>query len=269
LKNIIRNFIREPLVHFLLLGAFIYLFYSLNAVDKNAPVQNQKQEISLGKNEINELKRSYASEFHQKPDASILSALIKKALEKKILLQEAYGLELYKNDTKIDNILLKKMHFILNSTASQTQPDESELKAYYTQHIKDYSQRKNISFYLIHFDSLSKKAQKDFYELLQKSSNFSAYKEIKKQTKEQIRSRFGNYFTTTIFQAKKEKWLPALPSKKGLEFVYLVDYDTLEPYPFEEVQERVLQDFQTQRRAKSRQKTLKQMQNSYAIRVQK
>lgn len=256
-------------MHFLLLGGFIYLFYSLNAEDQTVTPKQPQQQIFISQSEISELKRSYENEFHQKPDARTLSALVKQAIEKKVLLQEAYGLELYKNDKEIEKILLKKMHFIINAPASQTQPDETQLKAYYQTNIKDYSQRESISFCTIHFDSLSKKAQEDFYQILLRSEQKPACNLEKKQSKEQIEKKYGNYFTNKIFQAKKATWLPALPSKTGIEFVYINEYETKEPYPFEEVEERVYQDFQTQQKQENYKKTRKQMRSSYTIQVQK
>lgn len=269
MKNIIRNFIKEPLVHFLLLGGLIYFFYSLNAVKQTISPQQQKQQISLDKSEINELKRNYEHKFHQTADKKMLSSLYKNAIKKKILLQEAYKLELYKNDKNIEKILLKKMHFIINAAASQTQPDETQLKDYYTKNIKDYAKRENISFCIIHFESLSNNAQKDFYQLLRQSNDFTACKQENNQTKKQLIQKYGNYFANKIFQAKKGAWLPAVHSKNGLEFVYISDYKTQTPYPFEEIEERVLRDYQTQYKSEKRKKVLQQMQSAYSINVDK
>jgi hypothetical protein len=256
-------------VHFLLLGGLVYFFYSLNAGHEAKPIQQTKQRIILHKNEINELIHGYEIEFHKKPNKEMLAALIQKAIEKKILLQEAYGLQLYKNDKEIENILLRKMHFIINAASAQTQPNETQLKAYYKENIKDYSKRKNITFCTIHFDTLSKKAQKDFYQLLQTSADITVCKRENKLTKKQIEQKYGNYLTNKIFRTKKDKWLPALPSKNGLDFVYIIGYETLSPYPFEEVEDRVLKDYQTQYKKQNHKKMLSQMQSTYVIKVQK
>ena len=262
-----KNIIKEPLVHFLVIGAVLYLFYTLNATDKPSSNAVQKQKIIITQSKIRQLKKNFTQEFAQTPSKTITQLLIEQEATKEILLNEAYKLQLYKEDKEIQKLLLQKMHFILNAATKQKEPTQKELLTYYQKHLKDYSKRSAISFYDIHFAQLSKEQRKTFYKLAARLKDFQAFQQLKEQTQQEIQERFGSLFLTRMQRLPKEVLSHAIPSKDGLEFVYITDYRVTEPYPFEDVEDRVYQDYLQAQKKMLYDKMLSSIKKSYDIEI--
>ncbi len=263
-----KNIIKEPLLHFLVLGALLYIFYTLNATDTQPKDVMQKATITLNKNNIEQLQKEFTQTFHRSPSPQMMQLLIKNEIQKEILLHEAYKLKLYKEDKAIQKLLLQKMHFILNAATKPKEPSEEQLHNYYTKHIKEFSQRENISFYAINFTSLTKEAQKKFYTLVKETSNFHDFKYYKQRTPQEIRKEFGTYFLQKILQLPKQTLSHAIATKNGIAFVYITDYNTTTPYSFDAVQERVYKDYLQEKKHLLLQKLLATFKKSYTVIVQ-
>jgi len=262
----VKNIIKEPLLHFLLLGAILYFFYTLNAVE-TTPNAVQKQQILITKEQIAQLEKEFIDEFGQTPCASVIELLIDQKATKEILLNEAYKLKLYKEDKEIQKLLLQKMHFILNAATEQKEPTQKELLRYYKEHIKDYSKRQSISFYFIHFPHLSQEQRQAFYKLAASLKDFKDFQQLKEQTQQEIKERFGSLFLTKITRLRKKVLSHAIPSKDGLEFVYITDYSITDPYSFEDVEDRVYQDYLQEQKNERYDKMLSNIKKSYDLKI--
>jgi len=266
LKTTIQKFLHEPLVHFLIFGGCIYIYYQIISPNQVETAQAfQKQKVVLNKEEIAKLQQDYEQEFHKTPNPTILTLLQQQLYRKKVLLKEAYALQLYKNDKKIDALLLQKIDFILQKQESAKDIDESDLQKYYHKHIQDYSHRKSISFLHIHFANLTQKEQNKIYKLLQYAPKLKGVEKEIKRDKESLQKEYGNYFTQKLFRAKKGEWLPPIPTKKGYESVYILNYETGKPYPFEEVEDRVYKDFKSEQERKNHHQQMQKIMQRYEL----
>lgn len=266
MKTIFQKILHEPLIHFLLFGSAIYIYFQVTTPPQTETQQAfQKQKIVLNKTEIENLQNQYQTQFHQKPNKELLKLLIDQRYKEKALLKEAYALQLYKNDKAIDKILLQKMHFILQKQQSPKDIDEKELYHYYKKHIQDYSQRENISFLHIHFNNLNTKQKEELYKLLHFAPPIKTAPKESHMTKDTIVSKYGTYFAKKLFLATKSHWLPAIATKDGYEFVYILNYQTAKPYPFADVEDRVYNDFKKAQELKNYQQQLKKLHKRYEL----
>jgi len=264
----LKNIIKEPLLHFLLLGGLLYYFYTLNAVDEISPI-NKKEVISLSKEKIKHLIKKFEKEYDVRVTKNIVSLLILKEQEKDVLLKEAYKLQLYKDDKKIDDILLKKMDFIINAEANTKEPTEEILQKYYEQNLNDYSQREAMSFYIIEFHHLLKQKGEQFYTFIKNLKDFHTLKQLKNKTPQKLKETYGFYFTDKITKLKKNSWSQALPTKNGLAFVYISDYRVSQPYLFDEVEDRVYEDYKKEQRELNHKKSMQTFESVYKFRIEK
>jgi len=258
--------VREPLLHFLLLGAILYLIYFAlqpQTQQKQLNTLQQSRSISIAKEELSLAQKEYEVLLGKQLDAKMQKALEKELYRKKVLLKAAEALKLSQNDPTIEKIVLQKMYAILNAKNDQTEPSELELEAFYKEHLKDYSKKESLSFSTVHFDKLSKEQAKSFYKLLQNSDPGDL--NLTKQTLsiELLNKKFGNYFTQQLLFAPKGAWLDAIPSKNGFEFVYIQDYTTTQAYPFEDVQDRVYRDLKKARQKENFDRELKRLYQLY------
>ena len=264
MKTVIYNVLREPLLHFLLLGTILYIIYSalqpqrekeqLKTLQQSHPVSISKEELSLNQ-------KQYELLFDK--NINIKEAVQKELYKKKVLLKAAEALKLTQNDPTIEKIVLQKMYAILNAKNKESEPSEVELEKFYKKHLKDYSKKESLSLFHIHIDKLTKEQVKRLYQLLQNTNPTELNLKKEQFSTDDLNKKFGKYFTQQLLIAPKGEWLDAIPSKNGSEFVYINDYTTTQAYPFEDVEERVYRDFKKARRKENLNKEFQRLYKLY------
>ena len=257
--NIIKKTLKEPLIHFLLLGSLIYLFY----IYTQESTQNIQEEITLQSYEIQALKDKYKKKNTKDINNEELEAYSEHALYEKKLLNEAYKLNLYKQSKEISQILLKQMKFIRHNKSLFKEPTEEELLTYYKKNIQEYAQIDKLSFSHIYFLNTKDKGIAKIYEIATtvgidpnkagyfgNASSISNY--LDDVTQDEIQKSFGKYFAKQLFSLKSGVWHKAIHSKHGVHLVYVRDKVTGEPYPFDDVLQRVYQDFLQEKQLKDK-----------------
>jgi phosphoenolpyruvate synthase/pyruvate phosphate dikinase len=254
---VISYIVREPLIHFLLIGGVIYLFFS-SAEEKKSNTTVVTHPIALSKDEVLQRQKEYEQLFQTKTDIQLEEAIRSQLYHKKLLLQAAKDLQLIESDPLIQKRLLEKMRAILHKKTEIEEPTEQQLYDYYKNHIQEYSKREKISLYRVHFDKLKQKEAAKLYKFLQNIEPQVLQLQQHNFTPQQLEEKFGSYLKKQILLAQKKEWLEAIPSKDGWEFVYIDGYTTKEPYSFEDVQGRVYRDYKED-----------QMQSSFEQEIQK
>jgi hypothetical protein len=245
--KILKIVFKEPLVNFLFLGAVLYIYYASVTKDENFSLV---QDIVITKQQQQQIKSISTNDV-------TYNALLLRKFYDDVLLQEAYSLELYKRDKKINDMLLKQMKFILQNSAKIKEPTEKELQSYYENNLKDYSKIKTLSFAHIYINNEDKKRAQELYELVTISDinvsdakyfgDKTEYPNIIKDIKiDKLQNDFGKYFTMKILKLKSSKWHKAIHSKNGLHIVYIYDKKVDFAYDFDEVQDRVYKDYISQ-----------------------
>ena len=262
-----KNILKEPLVHFLVLGALLYLYYALNEV-----VQSSEIVLNISPYEIQQIESNYEKEFSKKASKEYLNAILEKKYYEKVLLSEAQTLQIAMQDAQISQLILKKMEFILANATEVIEPSEEELHEYYKKNIQEYSEVKSLSFVRVHFLDEAK-AQESFVIVNLFEANVTLAEAFthdsslqilfENMTKEQVKEKFGNYFASKLFMIKSAKWHQAIPSVNGLDMVYITGKSVAEALAFDEVQDRVYSDYMSQKREQVKRDAYKKLATQY------
>ena len=239
--NIFNKMLREPLVHFLFFGFLLYIYFDMT--QKVEKIDVNVVRISLAEKE--EIQKTYEKYWDENITTEQLELELDLRLYETVLLKEAYNLELEKQDSEIKKRLLKQMEFILKNAKSFEEPTEEELRAYYKKNRDDYSHLESLSFEYLHF------TYRDDEKLLQilKLLDFLDVRKIQTQQKvnsinlDEVKKKFGKYFAHKVENLKKFSWSEVINSKDGFCLVYITDKSVSYPYDFDEVQERVYNDY--------------------------
>lgn len=122
-----RQLIREPLVHFLLLGGLIFALFALFG-NRPAPAPGNRLEITA--NDAASLSRQFAATWHRPPTEQELDALIDALIREEVLVREALALGLDQGDAVIRQRLAQKMQFLTESGAEAVIADDATLQAH-------------------------------------------------------------------------------------------------------------------------------------------
>lgn len=144
IMNMFQKIIHEPLLHFLLIGAAIFLYYGAVA----APSDNTKpdKEIVVTTAQAEQLAALFQKSWRRPPTRAEMDALIETYIREEVLVQEALALSMEKNDAIIKRRLVQKMKFLIDSATGAKTPSEIELKNFFEKNRQNYATEPLIVF---------------------------------------------------------------------------------------------------------------------------
>lgn len=123
--NIIRRFLSEPLVHFIAIGAALFVLYGL-VVPKS---QNSDTTIVVSVAMQENIAARFQASRQRPPTSAEMDNLVQNFLREEVLYRQAVALGFDQNDTVVRGRMRQKMEFIADSGARLLQPEEAELQA--------------------------------------------------------------------------------------------------------------------------------------------
>ena len=122
--------LKEPLFHFLLLGAAIFGGHRLVAAGRaTAP-----DEIVVTQGRIDALTAAFTRTWQRPPTASERDGLIRDYIREEVYAREAIALGLDKDDVVIRRRLRQKLEFVSEDVLAPPEPTDDQLRAYLTSH---------------------------------------------------------------------------------------------------------------------------------------
>ena len=102
--------IREPLVHFLLIGGGLFILYSFLHPEENRLDNNT---ILIVDSDVDRLIKAYQQNWNTRPDSSTLQKLLEEEIKSEIFYREALRMQLDHNDEIIRRRLKQKYEFLV------------------------------------------------------------------------------------------------------------------------------------------------------------
>ena len=123
--------LREPLFHFLMLGAVFFLaYYWLNPSDTSS-MSNQ---INVTQNDIDRFVQIFQKQWNRQPTRQELDGMVRAHLKEEILYREALALGMEKDDTIVRRRLAQKMEFLITDVIVPEEVEGEELMMFYQKH---------------------------------------------------------------------------------------------------------------------------------------
>ncbi|HTV26142.1 MAG TPA: peptidylprolyl isomerase [Polyangiaceae bacterium] len=138
------SLLREPLVHFALVGALVFGADRLRSAP--APVAATPRVIRLGAEMRRELAENFQHRQGREPSPEELTRARERWLEDEVLYREGVALGLASDDVLIKNRVVEKMRFVLSNAAPPREPREQELRAFWQERRADYERAKRYDF---------------------------------------------------------------------------------------------------------------------------
>ncbi|MEY2854814.1 MAG: hypothetical protein RL030_1946, partial [Pseudomonadota bacterium] len=143
-----RALLREPLLHFLLIGLLLFLAYArLN------PGGSAVNEILVDEARIQDLARQFEATWGRPPQAPELQGLIDGYVEDEVLYREGVALGLDKDDLVIRRRVRQKLEVIAEELSGDRPPTEADLTAWLNAHPDGFRQPSLVSFEQVYFGS--------------------------------------------------------------------------------------------------------------------
>jgi peptidyl-prolyl cis-trans isomerase C len=120
---VLRRWLREPLLHFLLIGALIFASYNLLSPIGNGT--DQASRIVLTLDDLRQLAVQWLAQGRPPATPSEMRGLVEQKVSEEILSREALALGLDKNDEMIKRRLAQKMDFLAEDIAALQDPGDA------------------------------------------------------------------------------------------------------------------------------------------------
>ena len=134
--------LRDPLVHFIAMGAALFGLHAL----LNDDDEERRDQILVTAGQVETLSATFTKIWQRPPTRSELEALIDAHVKEEVFSREAIALGLDRNDTVIRRRLQQKMEFLAEDFAASAPPDESELNAYLSEHADKFMPEPRVTF---------------------------------------------------------------------------------------------------------------------------
>ena len=122
--------LREPLVHFLALGAILFLFFAW----KGGGSGPGSTRITITPGLVDHLASGFARTWQRPPTQAELKGLIDEHVKEEIAAREATAMGLDRDDAIIRRRLRQKMEFLVEDAVDQAQPTDVDLQAWLERH---------------------------------------------------------------------------------------------------------------------------------------
>ena len=133
------RWLREPVVHFVALGAAVFVVY--------ARFENTRPTRPLTANDapIAQLRSDWAARAGTPPNAAEERRLKAEWLEEEVLYRRALELGLGESDTIVRRRLVQRMRFLIEDTAPVPEPNDVQLRAWIDAHPEKYKEPARLS----------------------------------------------------------------------------------------------------------------------------
>lgn len=141
-----KSFLREPLVHFLALGAALFLYFQWSG---GAGAGSGR--IVLTPGQIDHLAAGFAKVWQRPPTEGELKGLVDDWVREEIAVREATAAGLDRDDTIVRRRLRQKLEFVSEDVAAAVPPTEAELQAWLDAHPDEFRREPETAFEQIYF----------------------------------------------------------------------------------------------------------------------
>jgi len=271
--------IKEPLLHFLLIGLALFGLFAVLNKDSAGPANR----IEITRADIEQLQLLFQRQWHRPPTPDELQALVDGRIREEVFYREALALGLDRDDTIVRRRLAQKLDFLVADSAVPPQPDEAALAAYFENNRERYREPARLSFVHVYFssDRRGARAAAEAEAVLKRlratkgmSRNAPAlgdrfmlgYDYAAKGTDELARD-FGQAFADAIEKLPVGEWSGPVASGYGIHLVYVSAREEAHIPPLAKVRERVAADWLTDQRKAANERVYQRLRARYEITV--
>ena len=274
----VKSWLREPLLHFLLIAVALF---AINDLVGNRAGQGGRS-IVIGPGDIEELRQQFTARWTRPPTGAELASLVEDQIREQVFYHEALALGLDRDDVILRRRLAQKMEFLVADTTGAAEPSDADLRAYLEGHAARYAESPKLSFTHIFFstDGRGSTARSDaarVLETLQQPSaperapelgdRFALHYDYAARSQDELDQEFGTGFGNQVLALTPGQWGGPLVSGYGLHLVRVTERRTPGPVVFEEVCDRVREDFLFDERREGNEASYRRLRAKYSVKV--
>jgi len=220
--------IREPLVHFLLIGAALFLLFEWGGGGGG------ERRIVIPRGQIEHLAQSFEIVWLRPPTEEELKGLLDDYVREEVAIREAMAMGLDRDDTIIRRRLRQKLEFVVEDSLEAHPPAEEDLALWLEKHPESFRSEPQVSFRQVYVsrDRRGEDAESFARGLLAELTRDGAGasiealgdplmlpREVPLSSQSDVGRMFGEDFAAKLLALEPGRWTGPIESGYGLHLV--------------------------------------------------
>ena len=275
----LKGWMREPLLHFLLLGLLLFGVYAY--INRSRGGVESSKQIPISLDDLRQMDMYFASQWHRPPTPQEFQAMVEDKVREEVLYREGLAMGLDKDDTIVKRRMAQKMQFLAEDVAAAHEPSTDELKAWFEKKKEKFALPSRYSFHHLYFspDKRGKNAQADAATALSKITGqpedsklaltladpFMFQDSYGDRTPEAIAKEFGPPFAVALEKLKRGSWQGPVESGYGWHLVFVTTVIPGRIPAFEEIEPDVKTAWLGEQKRQGWDKAYAEMRAKYTV----
>jgi len=264
--------LREPLVHFLLIGFGLFLLYG-----RVASEGADSRTIEITGARVDEMARQFQAVWSRPPTANEMQGLINTYIHDEVLYREGLAMGLDADDPVIKRRVRQKVDVISEEIGNQQAPSDAELNAYLAKNSEEFRRAPILSFEQVFFsgDTPAEAVERQSAEALVKLNKGAPLASVGQATMmpaivnatpaDLVARDFGEEFAKKLETLPLNVWQGPIASGMGAHLVRITERKPSELPPLASIRPQVLREWENQRRERNRAEVYQTMLKNYRI----
>jgi hypothetical protein len=271
--------LREPLLHFLLLGVALFAAYGYMQRGRGG-VESSRQ-IALRLDDLRQLDLYFESQWRRQPTPDEFNGMVEDRIQEEVLYREGLAMGLDKNDTIVKRRMAQKVQFLAEDVAAAHEPTTAELSAWYEKNSRKFALPDRVTFRHVYFspDSRGQRAHGDAVDALAKvagepedskaaplrADRFIFQEYYSDRSTEQLARELGPKFAQAVLKLKPGSWQGPIESGYGWHLVFVESLTPGRIPALEEIESDVKTAWLGDQKEQAWRKAYKEMRANYSV----
>jgi hypothetical protein len=273
-RSAFSRWLREPLVHFLVIGALLFVAFQW----RGGPAGSNRIVITPG--QIDAIATGFARTWQRPPTEQELKGLLDEHVREEVAAREAMAMGLDRDDTVIRRRLRQKYEFLAEEGADATPPTQAQLQAWLEANPGRFRSEAQVAFRQVMLSpqkrggTLEADARKLLEQLARAGpearidalgDSLMLPGEVGRTSRSDVVRQFGEPFAAALFELEPGRWAGPVRSGYGLHVVLVREREEGRSPALAEVRPLVERDFTADRRRKSLDALYARMLDRYQV----
>jgi hypothetical protein len=275
-----KRLLREPLLHFLLLGAGLFLAYSLTP---GGGTLVEPGKIVVTRGQIEHLAAAFAKTWRRPPTAAELAGLVRDRVREEVYCREAVALGLDRDDVVIRRRLRQKMEFVSDDIAAQAEPTDADLNAYLRANPDAFRVEALFTFQQVylnpekHGENLARDAARMLAQLnppggeadaAALGDSFLLEHQFAAMPPREIAKQFGEAFAARVGELAPGRWEGPIESGYGAHLVFVNQRTEGRLPTLADVRDAVRREWDNARRLEANERFFRELLKRYTVTIE-
>jgi len=268
----VRRILREPLLHFLLLGLALFVYYG-----HVAPDDDGKRRIVVTQADVDLLATQFQGTWNRPPAPVELNGLVDSYVRDEILYREGVALGLDRDDAVIKRRVRQKLDVMFEESVAQQPATDADLQAYLAANPAAFRKPALVSFDQIYFgsDAAAPQRLEQARAALGRGAEPASLGQPTLLPSRQdampldlIARDFGEAFAGQLAKAPVGEWAGPITSGFGMHLVRVSAIEQAYLPALADVRDVVAREWESQRRKQAHEEAFARLRSQYEVEIQ-